>query len=95
MNATPSYIVKRVPVTGGTGSFGKVVAKGLPERGVEEARSLSRCEARQHDMRVLSDEPLVPFGMWHLAHGSSRRVTDNFRLRSGGLVGIVVGENVS
>ena len=59
MNA--DYSGKRVLVTGGTGSFGKTVATHLLQRGVEEVRVLSRDEAKQHDMRVLFDEPRLNF----------------------------------
>ena len=61
MNASQDYSGKRVLVTGGTGSFGKTVAKHLLARGVEEVRVLSRDEAKQHDMRVLFDEPRLNF----------------------------------
>ena len=56
MKTPQDYSGKRVLVTGGTGSFGKTVAKHLLVRGVEEVRVLSRDEAKQHDMRVLFDE---------------------------------------
>ena len=55
------YTGKRVLVTGGTGSFGKTVSRHLLGRGVEEVRVLSRDEAKQHDMRVLFDEPRLNF----------------------------------
>ncbi len=55
------YSNKRVLVTGGTGSFGKTVATHLLDRGVEEVRILSRDEAKQHDMRVLFDDPRLNF----------------------------------
>jgi UDP-glucose 4-epimerase len=55
------YSGKRVLVTGGTGSFGKTVARHLLERGVEEVRVISRDEAKQHEMRVLFDEPRLNF----------------------------------
>ena len=61
MSTTKDYSGKRVLVTGGTGSFGKTVAKHLLSRGVEEVRVLSRDEAKQHDMRVLFDEPRLNF----------------------------------
>ena len=48
-------------VTGGTGSFGKTVARHLLDRDVEEVRVLSRDEAKQHDMRVLFDDPRLNF----------------------------------
>ena len=61
MNKNADYTDKRVLVTGGTGSFGKTVARHLLDRGVEEVRVLSRDEAKQHDMRVLFDEPRLNF----------------------------------
>ena len=61
MDAPQDYSGKRVLVTGGTGSFGKTVATHLLTRGVEEVRVLSRDEAKQHDMRVLFDEPRLNF----------------------------------
>ncbi len=61
MTKNADYTGKRVLVTGGTGSFGKTVAKHLLARGVEEVRVLSRDEAKQHDMRVLFDEPRLNF----------------------------------
>lgn len=61
MNLSRDYADKRVLVTGGTGSFGKTVATHLLARGVEEVRVLSRDEAKQHDMRVLFDEPRLNF----------------------------------
>ena len=61
MNRSSDYRGKRVLVTGGTGSFGKTVATHLLQHGVEEVRVLSRDEAKQHDMRVLFDEPRLNF----------------------------------
>ena len=61
MTKRADYTNKRVLVTGGTGSFGKTVARHLLDRGVEEVRILSRDEAKQHDMRVLFDEPRLNF----------------------------------
>ena len=40
-----------VLITGGTGSFGSTVTRGLLEAGVGEVRILSRDEAKQDDMR--------------------------------------------
>lgn len=62
MNIEPkNYEGKRVLVTGGTGSFGKTVARHLLDRDVEEIRILSRDEAKQHDMRVMFDDPRLNF----------------------------------
>lgn len=55
------YAGKTVLVTGGTGSFGRTVARHLLDRGVDEVRILSRDEAKQHEMRVLFDEPRLGF----------------------------------
>ena len=55
------YSGKRVLVTGGTGSFGKTVARHLLDRNVDEVRVLSRDEAKQHDMRILFDDPRLNF----------------------------------
>ena len=41
----------RALVTGGTGSFGNFVVKGLLDKGVREVRVLSRDEKKQYDMR--------------------------------------------
>lgn len=61
MTNSVNYQGKRVLVTGGTGSFGKTVTRHLLNREVEEVRILSRDEAKQHDMRVLFDEPRLDF----------------------------------
>ena len=61
MTTNADYSGKRVLVTGGTGSFGKTVARHLLDRDVEEVRVLSRDEAKQHDMRVLFDDPRLNF----------------------------------
>lgn len=45
------YEGKRILVTGGTGSFGHIVAKKLLSSGVEQIRILSRDEAKQDLMR--------------------------------------------
>ncbi len=57
----PNYKDTRVLVTGGTGSFGKTVARYLLDRDVEEVRVLSRDEAKQHDMRVLLGDDRLNF----------------------------------
>lgn len=56
-----TYEGKTVLVTGGTGSFGKTVTRHMLERGVEQVRIISRDEAKQHDMRVLFDDPRISF----------------------------------
>jgi len=55
------YSNRTVLVTGGTGSFGKTIARHLLDRGVQEMRVLSRDEAKQHDMRVAFDDPRLSF----------------------------------
>lgn len=55
------YSGKRVLVTGGTGSFGKTVARHLLDRGIQEVRVLSRDEAKQHDMRIAFDDQRLNF----------------------------------
>lgn len=48
-------------VTGGTGSFGRTIARHALERDVEEVRVFSRDEAKQHEMRVAFDDPRLTF----------------------------------
>lgn len=51
------YSNKSVLVTGGTGSFGKTIARHLLDKGVGELRIISRDEAKQDEMRhSLSDK---------------------------------------
>ena len=45
------YSNKSVLVTGGTGSFGKTIARYLLDKGVGELRIISRDEAKQDEMR--------------------------------------------
>jgi UDP-glucose 4-epimerase len=61
MTQQRSYEGLRVLVTGGTGSFGKTVARHLLDRNVEEVRVLSRDEAKHHDMRVAIDDQRMNF----------------------------------
>ena len=49
--AAPEQQGKVVLITGGTGSFGSTVTRGLLEGPIEEIRILSRDEAKQDDMR--------------------------------------------
>ena len=44
-------------VTGGTGSFGKTIAKKLEEVGASEIRIFSRDEKKQEDMRIQLNNP--------------------------------------
>ncbi len=52
---------KTVLITGGTGSFGKTVVKGLLETGVKEIRIFSRDELKQELMRIDFAEPRLKF----------------------------------
>lgn len=50
-----------VLITGGTGSFGSTMVKGLLQRGADEVRIFSRDELKQNDMRATLDDPRVKF----------------------------------
>ena len=52
---------KKFLITGGTGSFGNVVAKRLLSDGASEVRIFSRDEKKQDDMRKLFKNPRVKF----------------------------------
>ncbi len=52
---------KTVLITGGTGSFGKTVVKGLLQTGVKEIRIFSRDELKQELMRIDFAEPRLKF----------------------------------
>ncbi|MBI9015951.1 MAG: polysaccharide biosynthesis protein [Phycisphaerae bacterium] len=52
---------KTVLITGGTGSFGKTVVKGLLETDVKEIRIFSRDELKQELMRIDFAEPRLKF----------------------------------
>ncbi|SCG60894.1 SDR family NAD(P)-dependent oxidoreductase [Micromonospora halophytica] len=52
---------RRVLITGGTGSFGRTMARRLLDRGVEEIRVLSRDEAKQDAMRRLLGDDRVRY----------------------------------
>lgn len=58
---TPELKNKRVLITGGTGSFGRTVAKELLKSGVSEVRIFSRDEAKQDEMRVQFSDQNVGF----------------------------------
>ena len=49
--AAPENEGRRVLITGGTGSFGSTVTRGLLAGPIDEIRILSRDEAKQDDMR--------------------------------------------
>ena len=48
-------------VTGGTGSFGNAVLKNFLSSDIKEIRIFSRDEKKQHDMRVMFDNPKIKF----------------------------------
>jgi UDP-glucose 4-epimerase len=52
---------KTVLITGGTGSFGKTVTRGLLETGVKEIRIFSRDELKQEMMRIEYSNPKLKF----------------------------------
>ena len=52
---------KTLLITGGTGSFGNAVLKGLLDAGLKEIRIFSRDEKKQDDMRKRLNSPLVKF----------------------------------
>lgn len=56
-----SYKDKILLITGGTGSFGNAVLKKFLNTEISEIRILSRDEKKQHDMRVLFDNPKLKF----------------------------------
>lgn len=52
---------KTILITGGTGSFGNAVLKKLINTDFKEIRIFSRDEKKQHDMRVIYNNPKVKF----------------------------------
>ena len=52
---------KVLMVTGGTGSFGNAVLKNFLSSDIKEIRIFSRDEKKQHDMRVMFDNPKIKF----------------------------------
>jgi UDP-glucose 4-epimerase len=52
---------KTILITGGTGSFGNAVLKRFLKTDIKEIRIFSRDEKKQHDMRVLLNNPKVKF----------------------------------
>lgn len=48
-------------ITGGTGSFGNTVLKGLLNQGLKEIRIFSRDEKKQEDMRIAFQNPILKF----------------------------------
>jgi len=62
---------KCILVTGGTGSFGKTVAKALLSSGCGEVRVLSRDEEKQDAMRHETDDPRMRFYIGDIRDRSS------------------------
>ncbi len=52
---------KSILITGGTGSFGNAVVRRMLATDVEEIHIFSRDEKKQHDMRVLFNDPRLRF----------------------------------
>lgn len=52
---------KTLLITGGTGSFGNAVVKKFLSSQIKEIRIFSRDEKKQHDMRLLYDNPKLKF----------------------------------
>lgn len=48
-------------ITGGTGSFGNAVLKKFLDSDISEVRILSRDEKKQHDMRIIYNNPKIKF----------------------------------
>jgi len=55
------FTSKKLLIVGGTGSFGNAVLKKFLDTKVSEIRILSRDEKKQHDMRVLYNNPKLKF----------------------------------
>ena len=58
---TQRLVSKTVLITGGTGSFGKTVTKGLVQTDVKEIRIFSRDELKQELMRIEFSNPKLKF----------------------------------
>ena len=52
---------KKLLITGGTGSFGNAVLDKFLDSDIAEIRILSRDEKKQHDMRVVYNNPKIKF----------------------------------
>jgi len=52
---------KKLLITGGTGSFGNAVLEKFLDSEISEIRILSRDEKKQHDMRVVYNNPKIKF----------------------------------
>ena len=52
---------KSLLITGGTGSFGNAVLKKFLSSDISEIRIFSRDEKKQHDMRVMHNDPKLKF----------------------------------
>ncbi len=69
MNTTDSTVL----ITGGTGSFGRKMARRLLDQGYGKVRIFSRDEAKQHQMRVDFADPRLEF---HLGDVRERQSVD-------------------
>ena len=52
---------KKLLITGGTGSFGNAVLDKFLDSDISEIRILSRDEKKQHDMRIVYNNPKIKF----------------------------------
>src|SRR6056300_137720 len=52
---------RKLLITGGTGSFGNAVLNKFLDSEILEIRILSRDEKKQHDMRVIYNNPKIKF----------------------------------
>ena len=71
---TSSYEDKTVLITGGTGSFGKKMARRLIDGGVGKVKIFSRDEAKQHFMREDFSDPRLEF---HIGDVRDRQSVDH------------------
>ncbi len=62
---------KTVLITGGTGSFGKTMARHLLDQGYEQIRIFSRDEWKQEEMRIAMAEPRLKFYIGDVRNRSS------------------------
>ena len=71
--AAPENEGRRVLITGGTGSFGSTVTRGLLAGPIDEIRILSRDEAKQDDMRRRLGDSRVRFYVGDVRDAASVR----------------------
>ncbi len=74
MASGTDYADKTVLITGGTGSFGRKMARRLLDRGVGKIKIFSRDEAKQHFMRVEFGDPRLEF---HIGDVRDRQSVDH------------------